>query len=261
MTALRRNTKVKTRKCYKYDGQTGIYTGVGEAFLNPVRSEKEDADVYSLPRNCTFTAPPLSRGSKTPIFDKEDGWTLADDYRGKFLWNKTTGVREVVTEIGRVPDSEFTELPPPSEYHTWDTETDGYVYTRTSEHLADRRIEVKAEFDRRKNVPLVWTDSELLIGSDGRQYIQEITTRAILSSQFETYQWTSVKMETAAGETVTLSANDVMEIASALYTRDASLEISRDVILDNFKEISTDVDIEPDEKYTRMADLDVKEGW
>ncbi len=74
-------------KAYCYDKTTGQYVGIRECQIDPVRSEREGKDVYLLPGNSTFVAP--------PSYDAENQFPA---------WN---GKKWVLTDLPKpVPESE-----------------------------------------------------------------------------------------------------------------------------------------------------------
>ena len=46
---------------YRYDEDTKAYLGPEEAFLDPLETERKGREIYLLPPNCTFEAPPDNR--------------------------------------------------------------------------------------------------------------------------------------------------------------------------------------------------------
>lgn len=46
---------------YRYDEDTKEYLGSEEAFLDPLETERKGREIYLLPANCTFDAPPDDR--------------------------------------------------------------------------------------------------------------------------------------------------------------------------------------------------------
>jgi len=74
---------------YKYEEKTLEYTGqVEEAQLDPMMTKLKGKEIYSCPKNCTFTKPLNKKEGYAIVYDKNrNGWLYEIDYRGKRAYN------------------------------------------------------------------------------------------------------------------------------------------------------------------------------
>lgn len=113
---------------YNYDSVSGEFVSKVEARKSPL-----EKDVYLLPANATFTAPPKSKKNKTPVFDIESGdWSLVDDYRGEKV--DVLDEKVVIKNLGETPD----DFKPSKE--------------QEKEHTANKITSYISDFRRKKEV-------------------------------------------------------------------------------------------------------------
>ncbi len=74
-------------QAYMYSITTHEFLESVPCFPDPVRSRMEGREVYLLPANATFTAPPAKRTGYTAIWNGS-GWAEIEDYRGVQYWPK-----------------------------------------------------------------------------------------------------------------------------------------------------------------------------
>ena len=74
-------------QAYMYSTTTHEFFEPVPCFPDPVRSRMEGREVYLLPANATFTAPPAKRTGYTAVWNGS-GWTEVEDHRGAQYWPK-----------------------------------------------------------------------------------------------------------------------------------------------------------------------------
>jgi len=102
-------------KIYNYHPITKEYISESIADESPL-----EVGIFLLPANATFQKPPEIDENEVAIFEDEN-WSIKQDYRGKVYYEKDSGERIVITEIGIYPDESLTDIEP-KEYQIWDFE-------------------------------------------------------------------------------------------------------------------------------------------
>lgn len=74
-------------QAYSYSITTHEYLETVPCFPDPVRSRMEGREVYLLPANATFTAPPAKRTGYAAVWNGS-GWAEVEDHRGIQYWLK-----------------------------------------------------------------------------------------------------------------------------------------------------------------------------
>lgn len=93
-------------QAYMYSITTHEFLESVPCFPDPVRSRMEGREVYLLPANATFTAPPAKRTGYTAIWNGS-GWAENEDYRGVQYWPKGATYNSAsieMKELGPLPD-------------------------------------------------------------------------------------------------------------------------------------------------------------
>lgn len=93
-------------QAYMYSITTHEFLESVPCFPDPVRSRMEGREVYLLPANATFTAPPAKRAGYTALWNGS-GWTEAEDHRGAQYWPKGATYNSASIEmkaLGPLPD-------------------------------------------------------------------------------------------------------------------------------------------------------------
>ena len=93
-------------KAYMYSATTHEFIETVPCFSDPVRSRIEGREVYLLPANATFTAPPAKRTGYTAVWNGS-GWTDVEDHRGVQYWPKGATHNSAsieMKELGPLPD-------------------------------------------------------------------------------------------------------------------------------------------------------------
>lgn len=80
-------------KIYLFDEDTKEYQGEENAYIDPRESQKQGTEVYLLPPNAVFSAPPAEQNGYARIYD--GGWQYVVDNRGKTAVNAERGLFEV----------------------------------------------------------------------------------------------------------------------------------------------------------------------
>lgn len=87
-----------TRQVYIFDPDTGEYLGEDITRLDPLETEAAGKDIYLLPANASFTAPPKA-GPKQVAVMSDTGWVVKSDFRGKEYWLADSS-HHVIDKIG-----------------------------------------------------------------------------------------------------------------------------------------------------------------
>lgn len=93
-------------QAYMYSITTHEFLESVPCFPDPVRSRMEGREVYLLPANATFTAPPAKRTGYTAIWNGS-GWIETEDHRGIQYWPKGATYNSAsieMKELGPLPD-------------------------------------------------------------------------------------------------------------------------------------------------------------
>lgn len=98
---------------YSYSEDTKEYTGYDNAQLDPLETEIQGQDVYLLPANATFIAPPEHKDGFAIVLNGAD-WEYFEDNRGKKYWLQgdtwQSEPREM-KELGTMPENALFEKP------------------------------------------------------------------------------------------------------------------------------------------------------
>lgn len=97
---------------YKYD-DNGEYIGTETALLDPLETKLQGKNIYLLPANATFTAPPEEKEGFARVWNGES-WQEVEDHRGTEYWLPGdvygTPAHEM-TELGPLPEGATTTAP------------------------------------------------------------------------------------------------------------------------------------------------------
>lgn len=97
---------------YKYN-DNGEYIGTEEALLDPLETEQQEKEVYLLPGNATFTAPPAEKEGFALVWTGES-WQEVEDHRGTKYWLPGEGYgtpAHEMKELGPLPEGATTTAP------------------------------------------------------------------------------------------------------------------------------------------------------
>ncbi len=110
------------QQVYHYD-ENGASSGSSPAKLDP-RESTEEAPVYLLPRNSTFTAPPAANEGQVAVFDGTD-WALDEDHRGETAYDGAQSV--TVRRTGSLGALGLSDAPPADPEPTAKQQRDGQL--------------------------------------------------------------------------------------------------------------------------------------
>lgn len=88
-------------KIYRYDDE-GVFLREDEGYLDPEETKKQGKEIYMLPANSTFTAPPKTNNDEIAIF-KNGIWRIEKDYRVQYSCNEELNIA-IVDYIGSLKD-------------------------------------------------------------------------------------------------------------------------------------------------------------
>lgn len=94
---------------YIYHSETKEYLYSEVAFLDPLESEQQGKDVYLLPADATFTAPPEAKEGYARVWNGK-AWEYVEDHRGVTVW-QSYDESMVITELGAIPEGWSIEQP------------------------------------------------------------------------------------------------------------------------------------------------------
>ncbi|OON39472.1 phage tail protein [Izhakiella australiensis] len=103
--------EAQTLRVYNLRADTMEFIGAGDAYIPPHTG---------LPANCTDIAPPDIPAAHVAVFDPDKAaWSLAEDHRGRVIFDTKTGMQIFVTEPGPLPDN-TTSVAPDGQHQKWD---------------------------------------------------------------------------------------------------------------------------------------------
>lgn len=130
---------------YHYSQNTYEYLGTTEARIDPMETAKAGEKVYLIPANATADHPPES-GLNQIARRNGDAWALVDDYRGQEYWDKDTGVKITITELGiTIPNDRPTQAPPAGMFNpVWN----GSAWIESAIIFQGAKVTTKNDVDR-----------------------------------------------------------------------------------------------------------------
>ena len=99
---------------YKYN-DNGEYIGTEKALLDPLETEQQGENIYLLPANATFTAPPEAQEGYINVWNGK-AWEQVEDDRGVEYWlpeDKFGAPAREMKELGALPEG--ATLTPPKQ--------------------------------------------------------------------------------------------------------------------------------------------------
>lgn len=85
---------------YIYDEKTKEYTGIQNAFIDPLETKKQGKKVYLVPANATDKKPLKTKENQAVIFNGTE-WEIVADYRNKTYYIGTK--QHEMKELGDLP--------------------------------------------------------------------------------------------------------------------------------------------------------------
>ena len=191
---------------YKYN-DNGEYIGTEEALLDPLETEQQEKEVYLLPGNATFTAPPAEKEGFARVWTGES-WQEVEDHRGTKYWLPGEGYgtqAHEMKELGPLPEGATTTAP-----------------EKTLDELkADKLEALKAERDT-KEVELIEYNGHLYDYDDkARDRINAAIIALELAGAEASLEWTC-----ADNTDATVTAADLRNIIAAVAVRSNTLHIA-----------------------------------
>lgn len=101
------------KNAYKYDSQTKEFLSVVQVQESPL-----EKDVWLMPADCTLDEPMEKQEHKTPCY-KNGAWVLVADYRKCDFYDKATQEKHTITELGVIPQSDWTDKVPTDPEMVW----------------------------------------------------------------------------------------------------------------------------------------------
>lgn len=113
---------------YKYN-DNGEYIGTEEALLDPLETEQQGKNVYLLPANATFTAPPEAQEGYINVWNGK-AWEQVEDNRGVEYWmpeDKFGAPAREMKELGALPEGAIL-IPPEKTFDELKQDALNYQY-------------------------------------------------------------------------------------------------------------------------------------
>lgn len=98
---------------YSYTADTKEYIGKGLAQLDPLESKKQGREIWLLPKNATFTAPPEEKDGFARVWNGT-AWEYIEDRRGTEYWlpgDTCQSEPHEMKELGPLPEGALLERP------------------------------------------------------------------------------------------------------------------------------------------------------
>lgn len=189
---------------YRYDELTKEYIGTEEALLDPLETEQQEKEVYLLPANATFTAPPAEKEGFARVWNGE-AWQEVEDHRGTEYW--------LPGDVYGTPAHEMTELGPLPEGATTTAPE------KTLDELkADKIAALKAERDQKEVLPIEYNGNSFDYDDKARDRINAAIIALDMAGKEATLQWT-----TANNTNATVTAQDLRNIIASVAMRSNTL--------------------------------------
>lgn len=101
-------------KIYHYHKVTGESLGEADARIDPLETEKQGKNIYSIPAQASTDQPPRSGDNEaTRRLPDDSDWEIVPDFRGVKYWLED-GTEVEIAELGEtVPTSALSEQPDP----------------------------------------------------------------------------------------------------------------------------------------------------
>ncbi len=99
--------------CYNYDDRTNEYLSSTECVLDPLETQLQGKDVWMLPANATFVAPPAAQKGFARVWKKIQ-WAQVEDNRGTKYWmpgDTWDSEPKEMKDLGPLPEGAITVKP------------------------------------------------------------------------------------------------------------------------------------------------------
>lgn len=192
---------------YKYNEGTKEYIGTEEALLDPLETEQQEKEIYLLPANATFTAPPAEKEGFAHVWTGES-WQEAEDRRGTKYWLPGEGYGTPAHEmkaLGPLPEGATTTAP-----------------EKTLDELkADKLAALKAERDSKEVEPIEYNGNSFDYDEKARDRINAAIIALEVAGEDANLEWTC-----ADNTDATVTAADLRNIIAAVAVRSNTLHIA-----------------------------------
>lgn len=192
---------MQIKTVYSYDGTTKEYSG--ETFA---RESPREPGVFHIPSCATETAPPPTGVNEAAVFDEDTKtWTHKPNYKGCAYYNTKTQEKQVITEIGVEPASDWTDITPTDadaawNGQGWEVSIEALKSRKKAEIAAVRYASATGTISINGNVYLIDKDSQTsFLG----------TLAALQSGAMGSTIW-----KTADGRFVMLDAAEFMQVVT-----------------------------------------------
>lgn len=130
---------------YHFHPDTYEYLGTSGAKIDPLETAKAGENVYLIPANAITDQPP-DAGTNQIARLTNGAWELVADYRGSVYYDKDTGGKITITDLGvAIPDSYPTQAPPAGMF---DPQWTGASWIETAIVFQGVKVDSKAAVDR-----------------------------------------------------------------------------------------------------------------
>ena len=189
---------------YKYNEDTKEYISTETALLDPLETKKQKKNIYLLPANATFTAPPAEKEGFAHVWNGES-WQEVEDHRGTKYWLPGEGYgtqAHEMKELGPLPEGATTTAP-----------------EKTLDELkTDKIAALKAERDQKEVLPIEYNGNSFDYDDKARDRINAAIIALDMAGAEATLQWT-----TADNTNATVTAQDLRNIIAAVAMRSNTL--------------------------------------
>lgn len=192
---------------YKYDEKTKEYISTETALLDPLETEQQEKEIYLLPANATFTAPPAEKEGFARVWTGES-WQEAEDHRGTKYWLPGEGYgtpAHEMKELGPLPEGATTTAPEKT----------------LDEAKADKLATLKAERDNKEVEPIEYNGNSFDYDEKARDRINAAIIALEVAGDSASLEWTA-----ADNADVTVTAADLKGIISAVAVRSNTLHVA-----------------------------------
>lgn len=192
---------------YKYNEQTKEYIRTEEAMLDPLETKKQQKNIYLLPANATFTAPPAEKEGFARVWGGEN-WQEVEDHRGTEYWLPGEGYgtpAHEMKDLGPLPEGATTSAP-----------------EKTLDELkADKLEALKAERDTKEVEPIEYNGHLYDYDDKARDRINAAIIALELAGAEASLEWTC-----ADNTDATVTAAVLRNIIAAVAVRSNTLHIA-----------------------------------
>jgi hypothetical protein len=130
---------------YHYHPDTYAYLGVSEAKIDPLETATMGEEVYLIPAHATIDQPPQALENQKAR-RTDDSWELVDDYRGQDFWDKDTGTKVTITELGMAIPAGYPTVFPPA--GIFNPKWNGATWIETAIVFQGVKVQTKTDVDR-----------------------------------------------------------------------------------------------------------------